>query len=82
MANLRVENPATTETYLKALAECGVKLPLNVGAELGVIYDAEGRDVITIDVNNERADSQVETIALWIVLAVNTCGGFRAEAQR
>lgn len=81
MADLRVQNPATTETYVKALGECCVKLPLNVGAELGVIYDADGRDVITIDVNNERDDEQVELIAQWIVLAVNTCGGFRARAQ-
>jgi hypothetical protein len=81
MSDLRTENPATTEAYVKALAGCDVKLPVDVGAELGVIYDADGRDVITIDVNNDRPDEQVEIISRWIVLAVNTCGGFRAERR-
>ncbi|TGP22344.1 MULTISPECIES: hypothetical protein [unclassified Mesorhizobium] len=81
MSDLLVENPATTGAFVEELAGCGVRLPLDVGAELGVIYDADGRDVITIDVNNDRPDEQVELIARWIVLAVNTCGGFRGERR-
>lgn len=82
MADLRVENPATTEAYVAALAQVGVKLPLNLSTtDTGVITDADGRGIITIDVNNEMPDEQVEIIALWIVLAVNTCGGFKAQRQ-
>jgi hypothetical protein len=82
MADLRVENPATTEAYVAGLAAVGVKLPLNLSVnDTGVITDADGRGIITIDVNNEMPDEQVEIIALWIVVAVNTCGGFKAERQ-
>lgn len=79
MADLRIETPATTECFVAALASEGVKLPLDLSPnDCGVIVDAGGRGVITIDVNNELPDDQVERIASWIVLAVNTCGGFKA----
>jgi hypothetical protein len=80
MADLRVENPATTQAYVDALAHVDVKLPLTPSADdCGVIVDADGRGIITIDVNNERPDDQVAQIADWIALAVNTCGGFNAR---
>jgi len=37
------------------------------------------RDVFTVDVNSERPDDEATAIAAWIVVAVNTCAGFRAE---
>ena len=60
-----------------------VRLPLHLSEEdTGVVLDADGRDVFTVDVNSERPDDQVEAIALWIVCAVNTCGGFRLEPSQ
>ncbi|NGO50481.1 hypothetical protein [Allomesorhizobium camelthorni] len=82
MGDLRVENPKTTEAFVAALAEQMVKLPLGVSEdEPGVVFDADGETVFVVDVNNERPDDQVEQIAMWIVLAVNTCGGFKLEMQ-
>jgi len=83
MADLRLENPATTEAYRQAMADLSVTLPLDLHEyDLGVIVDAEGRDIITVDVNNERPDREVDLICHRIILAVNTCGGFRAEIVR
>ena len=44
--------------------------------------DATGEDVFTVDSNGDRPDDQVEAIAQWIVCAVNTCGGYRAEFRQ
>lgn len=82
MADLRIENPLTTQDFVEALASLDVRLPLKLSPEdLGVLVDAHGRGIITIDVNSERDDAEVEQIAHWIALAVNTCGGFRAEVR-
>ena len=80
MGELRIENPATTDQFVALMEAADVKLPLALhDGDLGVVVDAEGRDVLTVDVNGGRPDEAVEQIAGWIVLAVNTCGGFRAE---
>jgi hypothetical protein len=79
MADLRVENPKTTDQFNALLAARNVQLPLRLSEEdLGVVLDADGRDVFTVDSNGERPDAEVEMIAEWIVVAVNTCGGFKA----
>lgn len=49
--------------------------------ETGVILDANGRDVLCIDTNNTRPDSDVSELAVWIITAVNTCAGFRAVIE-
>lgn len=82
MADLTVKNPQTTEAYLAAMAREDVVLPVNIGKMLGVVYDATGRDVFTVDSNGERPDAETERIALWICLAINTCGGFMASAPK
>ncbi len=80
MADLRVENPRTTEQFVEALKREGVVLPLQPGED-GTILDATGRDILVVDVNRERPDDQVANIVLWLVLAANTCGGFVAVAR-
>lgn len=81
MADLRIENPTTTEAFVAALATANVALPLSPSAEhLGVVLDANGDDVFTVDSNGERPDDEVKIIALWVILAVNSCGGFKLEA--
>jgi len=80
MADLRIENPATTEQFVALLAAQNVCLPLDHAAgDVGVVVDADGNTVFVVDVNNDRDDDEVFRIAAWIVLAVNTCGGFKAE---
>lgn len=80
MADLRTENPATTDEFRACLAAQDVELPLRLSEEdLGVVLDAKGRDIFTVDVNSERDDVQVGLIAQQLVLAINTCGGLKAE---
>ncbi len=79
---LRVSNPQVSDEFVALLAAQDVKLPLRVCDEdVGVVFDADGRDVLTIDSNGERPDAQAGMIAQWIVLAVNTCGGFQADRR-
>jgi len=83
MADLRAENPATTEQFAKLMADQGVRLPLGLDPDnIGVVVDANGNGIITVDVNGELPDDQADKIAACVMLAVNTCGGFRAEVDR
>lgn len=59
-----------------AFRNVDVALPLRLsGADVGVILDAEGVDVVTIDVNRDRSDDQATAIATMIVAAVNRIAG-------
>ncbi|NGO64232.1 hypothetical protein G6N76_11140 [Rhizobium daejeonense] len=50
-----------------------VKLPLRRCAECSAtLVDADGRDVLTIDVNAARPDSDVEAIVLLIMKIINS----------
>lgn len=54
-----------------------VKLPLSLAEnDVGCVIDAEGKDVLVIDVNNERDDDQVKAIASLVVNLVNCNAGF------
>ncbi len=79
MGTLVFSNNETTEQFLAKFAELNVSLPVNLSeGDLGVVVDAQGRDVFTVDSGGRRPDDQVEQIAHWIVCAINTCGGFKA----
>ena len=79
MSDLRVSDPTISSQFVALLQEQNVRLPLRMADEdVGVVLDADGRDVFTVDVNRERGDLEANLIAEWIVLAVNTCGGFKA----
>ena len=78
--DLRVDNPTHSDGFARSLARHGVKLPLRMSAEeIGVVVDADGEDVFTVDVNGDLSDEGATEIAFLIMLAVNTCGGQKAE---
>jgi hypothetical protein len=67
----------------RSFSDCEVRLPLRLSDEdLGVILDADGRDVITVDTNGERPDDQVIAIADLIVRAINDGTGFEAAPKQ
>ena len=70
------------EKFVADLAALNVILPLRYDETNGTICDAERRPVCVVDVNRERPDPEVDKIAMWIILAVNTCGGFKLEQSR
>ena len=70
------------ERYAADLLSTNARLPLGISRDChATIVDADGRDVATIDMNRERSDIEAAKIALWIILAVNTCGGHSAAAH-
>jgi hypothetical protein len=55
------------------LQSLAVELPLSVSEDdIGVVLDANGREVFTVDVNNDRPDEEVDRITDWLVVAINT----------
>lgn len=82
MPDIRFENPETTEAFARLLTDSNVRLPLRLSDEdVGVVLDANGADVFTVDVNGERPNDEATAIAAWIMVAVNTCAGLKAEIQ-
>lgn len=61
------------EAYRGEFALLGVKLPLRTGkgSESGVLFDAEGRHIATVDVDRERSDADARKIAAAVAVAVN-----------
>lgn len=47
----------------------------------GIILDANGADVVMVAPSSPRSDAEVSAVALAIVIAVNTCAGFKAEIE-
>lgn len=70
------------EKFTADLLAVNVHLPLSISTECeATLVDATGRDVATIDMNNTRPDPEACRIALWLMLAVNVCGGVTRPAQ-
>lgn len=54
----------------------GVTLPLTASIEeIGVILDASGLDIITVDVDREMGDAEVLAFSKLVALAVNVAAG-------
>ena len=83
MAVLRVANIRISEEFNAALLQLGVVMPIDHhSAEAGEIVDATGRCILQVDPLGVLPDEQVVAIADMIILAVNTCGSFRAVAPQ
>ncbi|MCJ7996656.1 hypothetical protein J5N58_06785 [Rhizobium cremeum] len=60
-----------------------VTLPLRRCAECSAtLVDADGRDILTIDVNAARPDSDVEAIALLLMNIVNSSADLPIGAEQ
>lgn len=59
--------------FATALAGLGVKLPLHIGrnVEAGVVYDADGKVLATVDVDRARSDRAATALAKLIAEAIN-----------
>ena len=82
MADLRIDTPATTEAFARAMADAGVKLPLvHRASHVGVLEDESGKTVCVVDHDCEMDDDDARRIADLVLLAVNTCAGFAAVIE-
>lgn len=80
-AALRITNPQTVDEYRAMLAEAGVPAPWTQPDAAGDVYAADGTHILTIDPDRSRLDELVVTQADLLILAVNTCAGFKAVAH-
>lgn len=63
--------------FVAELAKLDITMPLWVSPiDIGVILDADNRDILTVDPNHQRDDDQCQVIAARIVEAVNAYGGY------
>jgi len=70
-------------SFAETISALGIALPVAtspIAAEAGILLDANGKTVLVVDVNNEIEDEHASAIAAMVVLAINTCAGYRAEA--
>ena len=82
MAELRVENVKLTDDFATLLGGLGVPGPWEADAEeIGIIRARDGQYVCTVDTWRDLPDSVVRDRAMAIILAVNTCAGFKAVAR-
>ncbi|MCT7667644.1 hypothetical protein [Shinella kummerowiae] len=74
-------NPNSPDGFAAVFLANNVELPLEPSSEdAGVLLDAQGRDVITIDVNGERPDEEVYALTAYLCMAINGAGGFKVLA--
>lgn len=82
MATLRVESVKLTEDYAASLAAIGFPAPWELDdEEPGNIHAASGAYICTVDTSRNLEDHQVIEAATAIIIAVNTCAGFRAVRE-
>lgn len=79
MADLRVEDIRISEDFNAALLQLGVVMPLDHHPdEAGEIVCAMGNKLLQVDPDGMLSDEEAYAIAALIILAVNTCGSFKA----
>lgn len=80
MAAPKITHPTGSDAFVAALALLNVPAPWRMSAEEpGEIFAADGTCILQIDPNSYLADEDVAAIGTWVICAVNTCAGFKAE---
>lgn len=69
------------DEFVAALIVLDVELPLRIGHETGLVIDARGREVFTVDMPAVRSDEQVSEIAIFVATTMNRLGGFRVDER-
>ncbi|NTB05075.1 hypothetical protein [Agrobacterium tumefaciens] len=81
MKNIRVENPTTPEAFVQAMNELGVAFPLTCSQrDMGVLLDADGDELLTVDSAGAMPDDTVALLAANIVMVLNNAAGHVAIA--
>lgn len=74
---LAVEDIRIASEFKAMLAQLGVPAPWTWGDD-GSVFAANRTHVLVVDHERALPDDTVKAIAVGLVLAVNTCAGFRA----
>lgn len=79
---LAVESTKTSDAFAAALKEAGAPAPWTEHEkDPATLLDANGVAVLQIDPEVERTDAEANMIAAWVLVAVNTCAGFKAVRE-
>lgn len=81
MGDLRIESVKLTEDFADNLGRLGVPAPWSWAEDpqdVGNIHARDGQYVCTLDTRDGLPASVILERAAAIVVAVNTCAGFRA----
>lgn len=69
--------PDTPEKFIEAMGNLNVLFPLTPSSEdCGVLLDDAGDAVLTVDVNSDRPDEEVELLTAYVCMALNKFAGF------
>ena len=66
---------------MSAIREVGAGASRGVGKEVGEALAADGAIVLTVD-RARTTEQEASALALWIIMAVNTLAGFKAEISK
>lgn len=78
MTDLRFQEPATTEEFCRWLSAMQAPLPWREGADPGDLLDANGEQVAIVALSRDPLTAA--EVGRAILVAVNTCGGFRVAS--
>lgn len=81
METTRVENPISPEAFVQAMNELGIAFPLTCSQrDMGVLLDADGDELLTIDSSGSMPDNTVALLCANIVMVLNNAAGYQAVA--
>lgn len=79
--DLRVESPSTSDQFAAALRALDINPPVEQCADQpAAVVDANNVLVCMVDPDGEITNDEAGGIAALIVVALNTCGGFRVAS--
>lgn len=77
---MNIDTSALRPLLPNAFGDQNIRLPLAVSNDhVGVVIDADGNEVFTVDTNGERPDEEAASIAVLLVDVVNATAGFPSD---
>lgn len=74
-----ITHPTGSDEFARELSMLGASVPWRLcDEEVGEILADDGAVVLVVD-RNGRTDEAASAVAMWIIMAVNTLAGFKAE---
>jgi GH24 family phage-related lysozyme (muramidase) len=77
-----IPHPTGSQVFASTLDMLRRPTPWAVSdTQAGVIVDCYGHEVCVVDASASMGGEEADQLADWIVLAVNTCAGLKAELK-
>ena len=77
-----ISHPTGSEAFAAELRKVCAPAPWRLcDEEVGEVLAADGGIVLTID-RGRTTEQEASALALWVIVAVNTLAGFKAEVSK